>query len=232
MPWLPSFESPAPGQFIPLQTSGPRGPLQAEVKNNPIDIKATGRLNRLYLQLLKDNADWGTAAKRGDLNRFMARLIFCFFAEDTGIFVGDDLFTATLRQMSDPDGSNTDAVLAELFRAMNLDPRRGQRAGVRPWADVFPFVNGGLFQDDIGCPRFTRTSRAYLLREGELDWRTINPDIFGSMIQAVADDEERGALGMHYTSVPNIQKVLDSLFLDDLRSGRLRIPRLVGGQSA
>ena len=149
----------------------------------------------------------------------MARLIFCFFAEDTGIFVGDDLFTATLRQMTEADGSNTSTVLAELFRAMNLDPRRGQRAGVRPWADVFPFVNGGLFQDDIGCPRFTRTSRAYLLRAGELDWRTINPDIFGSMIQAVADDEERGALGMHYTSVPNIQKVLDPLFLDDLREG-------------
>ena len=203
------------GFFLPLAGIS----TVAEVKNNPIDIKATGRLNRLYVQLLRDNAEWGTAAKRGDLNRFMARLIFCFFAEDTGIFVGDDLFTATLRQMSDPDGSNTAAVLAELFRAMNLDPRRGQRAGVRPWADVFPFVNGGLFQDDIGCPRFTRTSRAYLLRAGELDWRTINPDIFGSMIQAVADDEERGALGMHYTSVPNIQKVLDPLFLDDLREG-------------
>ena len=78
-------------------------------------------------------------------------------------------------------------------------------------------MNGGLFKDDIGCPRFSRTSRAYLLRAGELDWKTINPDIFGSMIQAVADEDERGELGMHYTSVPNIQKVLDPLFLDDLR---------------
>jgi len=201
------------GFFLPLAGIS----TVAEVKNNPIDIKATGRLNRLYVQILKDNPDWQAADKRGDLNRFMARLIFCFFAEDTGIFNGDDLFTSTLRQMTEADGSNTRAVLLDLFRSMNLDPRKGDRAGVKSWADVFPYVNGGLFKDDIGCPTFTRTSRAYLLRAGELDWKTINPDIFGSMIQAVADDDERGELGMHYTSVPNIQKVLDPLFLDDLR---------------
>lgn len=201
------------GFFLPLAGIS----TVAEVKNNPIDIKATGRLNRLYVQILKDNPDWQAADKRGDLNRFMARLIFCFFAEDTGIFNGDDLFTSTLRQMTEADGSNTRAVLLELFRSMNLDPRKGDRADVKSWADVFPYVNGGLFKGDIGCPTFTRTSRAYLLRAGELDWKTINPDIFGSMIQAVADDDERGELGMHYTSVPNIQKVLDPLFLDDLR---------------
>lgn len=201
------------GFFLPLAGIS----TVAEVKNNPIDIKATGRLNRLYVQILKDNPDWQAADKRGDLNRFMARLIFCFFAEDTGIFNGDDLFTATIRQMTEADGSNTRDVMLELFRSMNLDPRKGHRAGVKSWADVFPYVNGGLFKDDIGCPTFTRTSRAYLLRAGELDWKTINPDIFGSMIQAVADDDERGELGMHYTSVPNIQKVLDPLFLDDLR---------------
>lgn len=83
----------------------------------------------------------------------MARLIFCFFAEDTGIFHGDGLFTATIQQMSEADGSNTRDVLLELFRAMNLDPRKkGERDGVRPWADVFPFVNVGLFQDEIGWP--------------------------------------------------------------------------------
>ena len=202
------------GFFLPLAGIS----TVAEVKNNPIDIKATGRLNRLYVQLLKDNAEWGTAAKRGDLNRFMARLIFCFFAEDTGIFPGEDLFTTTLRRMTEADGSNTRDVMLRLFEAMNTKaPDGAARPGFPSWADRFPFVNGGLFQDDIGCPRFTRTSRAYLLRAGELDWKTINPDIFGSMIQAVADEDERGELGMHYTSVPNIQKVLDPLFLDDLR---------------
>jgi type II restriction/modification system DNA methylase subunit YeeA len=78
-------------------------------------------------------------------------------------------------------------------------------------------VNGGLFTGGAGCPRFSRVARSYLLRAAELNWKEINPNIFGSMIQAVADDEERGELGMHYTSVPNILKVLNPLFLDDLR---------------
>ena len=78
-------------------------------------------------------------------------------------------------------------------------------------------MNGGLFSGSTDVPRFSRIARSYLLHIGNLDWKKINPDIFGSMIQAVADDEERGALGMHYTSVPNILKVLNPLFLDDLR---------------
>jgi len=88
----------------------------------------------------------------------------------------------------------------------------------RPWADALPYVNGGLFSGSADCPRFSRIARSYLLRAAALDWTKINPDIFGSMIQAVADDEERGSLGMHYTSVPNILKVLNPLFLDDLRA--------------
>ena len=82
----------------------------------------------------------------------------------------------------------------------------------------FPYVNGGLFSGSMEVPRFSRLARSYLLHIGNLDWKQINPDIFGSMIQAVAEDEERGALGMHYTSVPNILKVLNPLFLDDLRA--------------
>src|SRR5580692_8603371 len=90
-------------------------------------------------------------------------------------------------------------------------------AGIPRWADVFPYVNGGLFSGSTEVPRFSRIARSYLLHIGNLDWTKINPDIFGSMIQAVAEDDERGALGMHYTSVPNILKVLNPLFLDDLR---------------
>jgi hypothetical protein len=89
---------------------------------------------------------------------------------------------------------------------------------IKSWANGFPYVNGGLFSDSIDTPRFSKIARSYLLHVGNLDWTKINPDIFGSMIQAVADDEERGALGMHYTSVPNILKVLNPLFLDDLRA--------------
>src|SRR6202521_2453085 len=189
-----------------------------QLRDSSFDIRATSRLNRLYVELLKDNPEWGTAERRPDMNHFMARLIFCFFAEDTDIFNGTGLFTATIEQMSMRDASNTHEVIAALFRAMNT--RIADRAAARlpRWADVFPYVNGGLFSGRIDVPRFSRIARSYLLHIGNLDWTKINPDIFGSMIQAVAEDEERGALGMHYTSVPNILKVLNPLFLDDLRA--------------
>lgn len=190
-----------------------------EIKDNPIDVRATGRLNKLYVELLRENPDWAGEERRSDMNHFMARLIFCFFAEDTDIFHGEGLFTKTIDQMSDRDATNTDEVISEIFRAMNI--HSSQRAQAEPrlpnWANGFPYVNGGLFAGSVDVPRFTRMARTYLLHAGQLNWREINPDIFGSMIQAVADDEERGALGMHYTSVPNILKVLNPLFLDDLR---------------
>lgn len=189
-----------------------------ELKNNPIDVKATGRLNRLYVELLKDNPDWATEEKRPQLNQFMAQLIFCFFAEDTDIFHGTYKFTPTVERMTSGQADNTQAVIAELFRAMGTRPEDRAAGRFPTWANGFPYVNGGyLFSGATECPRFSRTARAYLLRAGELDWKEINPDIFGSMIQAVADDGERGELGMHYTSVPNILKVLNPLFLDDLR---------------
>jgi len=119
--------------------------------------------------------------------------------------------------MTEAQSTNTHEVITELFRAMNTPPDERHAAKIKSWADVFPYVNGGLFSNDIDCPRFSKIARSYLLRVGELNWKEINPDIFGSMIQAVADDVERGSLGMHYTSVPNILKVFDPLFLDDLR---------------
>ena len=189
-----------------------------EIKDNPIDVRATGRLNKLYVELLRENPEWAAAARRPDMNHFMARLIFCFFAEDTDIFPGASLFTTTVEQMSERDGGNVHEVLGMIFRAMNLKTDERQQAGLPRWAAEFPYVNGGLFAGSADVPKFTRTARAYLYQAGQLNWKEINPDIFGSMIQAVADDEERGALGMHYTSVPNILKVLNPLFLDDLRA--------------
>jgi len=189
-----------------------------QIRESSFDIRATGRLNKLYIELLKDNPEWGTAARRHDMNHFMARLIFCFFAENTDIFNGTGLFTATIAQMSAKDSSNTHEVIGELFRAMNTKIADRTGARIRGWADAFPYVNGGLFSGSTDAPRFSRIARSYLLHIGGLDWKKINPDIFGSMIQAVADDDERGALGMHYTSVPNILKVLNPLFLDDLRA--------------
>ncbi|MDO3384924.1 lactate dehydrogenase [Gilvimarinus sp. SDUM040013] len=201
------------GFFLPLAGIS----TVKQIRESSFDIRATSRLNRLYVELLRHNPEWGTAERRHDMNHFMARLIFCFFAEDTDIFNGNNLFTATIEQMSARDSSNTHEVIGEIFRAMNTKLSDRKDAGIRSWADGFPYVNGGLFSGSTDAPHLTKIARSYLLHVGSLDWKQINPDIFGSMIQAVADDDERGSLGMHYTSVPNILKVLNPLFLDDLR---------------
>lgn len=188
-----------------------------QIRDSSFDIRATSRLNKLYVELLRQNPEWGTDEQRHEMNHFMARLIFCFFAEDTDIFRNSGLFTNTVDKMSERDASNTHEVISEMFRAMNLKFEEREQAGLPRWADVFPYVNGGLFSGSLEVPIFNKIARAYLIHIGNLDWTQINPDIFGSMIQAVADEEERGALGMHYTSVPNILKLLNPLFLDDIR---------------
>ena len=202
------------GVFLPLAGIS----TVKQIKESAFDIKATGRLNRLYVELLKDNPDWGKAERRHDMNHFMARLIFCFFAEDTDIFTTADLFTGTIDRMSNRDGTNTHEIISEIFRAMNVATKDRASANLPRWADAFPYVNGGLFSGSTEVPRFSKIAQRYLSHIGGLDWTKINPDIFGSMIQAVADEGERSVLGMHYTSVPNILKVLNPLFLDDLNA--------------
>ncbi|NQZ77190.1 MAG: class I SAM-dependent DNA methyltransferase, partial [Ekhidna sp.] len=201
------------GFFLPLAGIS----TVKQIRENAFDIKATSRLNKLYIELLRHNPDWATSDRRHDMNHFLARLIFCFFAEDTDIFSGDDLFTTTVQQMSSSDASDTHEIISEIFRAMDIKQNERSANEVKNWANKFPYVNGDLFSGSTDTPQFTKIARSYLLHVGSLDWKKINPDIFGSMIQAVADDDERGALGMHYTSVPNILKVLNPLFLDDLR---------------
>ena len=201
------------GFFLPLAGIS----TVKQIRESSFDIRATSRLNRLYIELLKDNPEWGTADRRHEMNHLMARMIFCFFAEDTDIFSGERLFTDNVEKMSERDSSNTHQVISEIFRAMDTKIADRLSTKLPRWADVFPYVNGGLFSGGVEVPRISKISRSYLLHIGSLDWTKINPDIFGSMIQAVADDEERGELGMHYTSVPNILKVLNPLFLDDLR---------------
>lgn len=202
------------GFFLPLAGIS----TVRQISENAFDIRATSRLNRLYVELLKQNPDWGKAERRHDMNHFMARLIFCFFAEDTDIFIGKGKFTETVAQMSARDSSNTHEVISTLFLSMNTKKEDREATNIPRWADGFPYVNGGLFSGSMDVPKFSKIARSYLIRVGDLDWTRINPDIFGSMIQAVAEDEERGELGMHYTSVPNILKVLNPLFIDDLRA--------------
>lgn len=202
------------GFFLPLAGIS----TVRQISENAFDIRATSRLNRLYVELLRNNPDWCTDERRQDMNKFMARLIFCFFAEDTGIFVDKGSFTKMVTTMSAGDSSNTHEVIATLFLAMNTRKEDRAAAGIPRWAEEFPYVNGRLFSGGEDVPRFSRIARSFLLHVGGLNWTQINPDIFGSMIQAIADDEERSNLGMHYTSVPNILKVLNPLFLDDLHA--------------
>lgn len=201
------------GFFLPLAGIS----TVKQIRDNAFDIKATSRLNKLYIELLRNNPEWTKEDRRHDMNHFLVRLIFCFYAEDTGIFNRDNLFTDTVSRMSAPDASDTDAVISEIFRAMDTKQELRAENNIKNWANPFPYVNGELFSGSTETPKFTKIARSYLIHVGNLDWKQINPDIFGSMIQAVADEDERGALGMHYTSVPNILKVLNPLFLDDLR---------------
>jgi len=207
-----------------------------ELQETKLDRAAARRLNKLYIELLKHNDEWGDKDRRHDMNHFMARLIFCFFAEDTDIFTGSNLFTGTVEKMSAPDSSNTHEIISELFSAMNTKREDWGAAKISGWVPKdIPYVNGGLFSGSTKVPVFSRIAQRILFHIGNLDWQQINPDIFGSMIQTVADDDERGAVGMHYTSVPNILKVLNPLFLgdpDNPHEGSLRYQLNQAGDNA
>jgi hypothetical protein len=183
------------------------------VAENPADIKATARLAKLYDAILEANPSWTSATHTHELNIFMTRMLFCFFAEDTSIF-DPALFTSTLLTLTKEDGSDTAKTIDLIFDVMNLPDIK--RSNIPAYAMRFPYVNGGLFATKSHVPTFSPKARRILKECGSLVWREINPDIFGSMIQAVVEPEMRGDMGMHYTSVPNIMKVLQPIFLISL----------------
>jgi hypothetical protein len=178
---------------------------------NPADVRAAERMGILYDEIRKDNP---TDSKENvhDLNIFLTRLLFCYFAEDTSIF-DQSQFTHSIINHTQEDGSDLHTHFDRLFQVMNTPD--GQRGNIPAFLNSFPYVNGGLFRNQHDIPQFSRKSRTAIIESGELDWSAINPDIFGSMIQAVITPEHRGGLGMHYTSVPNIMKVIEPLFLND-----------------
>jgi hypothetical protein len=180
------------------------------VAENPADIKATARLAKLYDAILEVNPNWRDKEHVHELNQLMTRLLFCFFAEGTSIF-GKGQFTNAVMKWSQDDGADTSQVVGNIFKALSL--AASARTSLPEYAKEFPYVNGGLFKDVSELPNFTKRARRLLRECGELDWSTINPDIFGSMIQAVVEPDMRGDMGMHYTSVSNIMKVLHPLFL-------------------
>jgi hypothetical protein len=184
---------------------------------NPADVKAAEKMAKLFDLIKADNfseQDKDDTSALHNLNVFLTRLLFCFFAEDTGIFTPNQ-FSAALESHTKLDGSDVDSYLNRLFEVLNT--AKGIRCDLPEYLADFEYVNGGLFANTIACPGFSTKSRKMLIECGsELDWSDINPDIFGSMIQAVVHPDQRGGMGMHYTSVTNIMKVIEPLFLNDL----------------
>lgn len=183
----------------------------SQTNENYADRKASYQMAKLYDILVNENPkiydDGGH-----NLNIFLSRLLFCFFAEDTDIFPVEGMFTDTLAQHTQENGTDVNVYLDKLFKVLNTKDNSKEASHFKE----FPFVNGGLFRDTIISPKFTKEARKIILECGDLDWSEINPDIFGSMIQAVVNPAYRSGLGMHYTSVPNIMKVIEPLFLNEL----------------
>ncbi|MGP9543265.1 DNA methyltransferase [Glutamicibacter sp. AOP5-B1-3] len=179
------------------------------------DVKAAERMGKLFDELLQANPRiFDTHTGRHALNTFFTRLLFCFFAEDTGIFT-ENQFTNAVGTHTQADGSDVADFLNDLFTALDTQFASGKPAHLAS----FPYVNGRLFQMSVtqAIPQFTKKARDLLIEAGSLIWREINPDIFGSMFQAIVTPGKRANLGQHYTSVPNILKTIEPLFLDALK---------------
>lgn len=178
-------------------------------KESPADIKAAERFARIYDIVKKEN---NIKDSNSGIDMFFMRLLFCLFAEDTDIFKHGS-FTNAIKTLTKIDGSDLNKFFNDLFIVLDKD----ERNDVPTYLQKFPYVNGQLFSEPHKELSFSTKSRKLIIECGELlNWAKINPDIFGSMIQAIATNVNRSQLGMHYTSVPNIMKVIKPLFLDDL----------------
>ncbi len=181
---------------------------------NLADVKAAEQMGKLF-DLIKEKNNPQSPADIHALNVFLTRLLFCFFAEDTGIFEANQM-TQSIDSATSPDGSDVASFLEELFEILNLPEDSPKRLSKPGHFRSFPYVNGGLFKTKYAIPSFTAKARRILVDCGSMSWQDINPDIFGSMFQSVIDVDQRGSLGQHYTSVSNIMKVIQPLFLDAL----------------
>lgn len=185
------------------------------------DRRAADKMKDLYAEIEKINQERLADPKsnfRHDLNVFFSRLLFCFFAEDTRVFSKEEssIFTSSIKDYTQTDGSDLDQFLQTLFEALDTEDKSGFTS---PFSK-FPYVNGTIFdtkKHSIGIPKFNAQARKLILDCGNQNWAEINPDIFGSMFQSIVDEEQRSNHGQHYTSVPNIMKTIEPLFLDELR---------------
>lgn len=156
------------------------------------DLKAAAKMGRLF-DRLKEVNEFSTPEQLHSLNVFLTRLLFCYFVEDTGIF-SKNAFTKVITEASDENGEGLPKLLAQLFRAMN-QPESERPASLPTHITQFPYVNGGLFRDDLPVPVIRGKGRRMMIECGQLAWEAVNPDIFGSMVQAVVDEESRDGLG-------------------------------------
>ena len=196
---------------------------------HPADTKACEKMGRLYdhIQIINqyENHD-----EKHTLNVFLTRLLFCFFAEDTGIFPEQNQMVKALKSVTQENGSDVAEFFEKLFTVLDLPSDAPERTAFSATFQSFPYVNGGLFKEKTVIPTFDAKARRLLLDCGFLTWSDISPVIFGSMFQSIMDPEKRRSLGAHYTSEKNILKVVRPLFLDELHEEFQKILGLKKGK--
>jgi len=178
---------------------------------DPVNIEASELVGKLH-DALEDAGYTGH-----DLEQFLVRIVFCLFADDTGIFEPRDIFLDLLETRTREDGSDLGGWLALLFQVLNTAEDKRPK-NLDSDLDRFPYINGDLFRDSLLIPSFDAEMRQRLLDACRFNWSGISPAIFGSLFQSVMDKKKRRALGAHYTTEKNILKVIEPLFLDDLRA--------------
>ncbi len=194
---------------------------------DPVNIDASELMGNLHDALKASGYDGH------DLERFLVRVLFCLFADATGIFEPRGIFDTLIRERTSEDGIDTGQWISNLFDVLNTPDDRRQRA-LDEDLRQFPYINGALFSERLPIPAFDAPMRARLLEACEFSWDAISPAIFGALFQSVMNARERRAQGAHYTTEKNILKVIEPLFMDDLRSefARLRARRDTGRAAA
>jgi len=189
----------------------------------PVNIKAAEQMGKLHDELLE-------SGYRGhELEVLLMRLLFCMFADDTGIF-DKNIFTDYIRDKTNADGSDLGGHLTSIFQTVNTPTQRRQK-NIDESLNVFPYVDGGLFEENLRTVYFNSRMQEVLLECCDFDWSNISPAIFGSMFQSVMNPQQRREIGAHYTTEKNILKLIEPLFLDELRAEFEHIKNLRSGRN-
>ncbi len=188
---------------------------------DPVNVEASELMARLHDRLRE------SGYQGHELELFLVRMVFCLFADDTGIFEPRDQFLELLEQRTAEDGSDLGGWLARLFQVLDT-PEDGRQATLDEDLARFPYVNGELFTETLPIPEFDAEMRRALLDACRFDWTAISPAIFGTLFQSVMEPEEQRIKGSHYTSEANVLKVIEPLFLDDLHAEFERLKRSRG----